>query len=128
MTNRTASNRSSNLRKRALRKLSHEHYPEYSALYERVLSEIPGMTRHGVRSRAWTQLRHQFPDRYLELYALEQAGIEGKLAPGIRSRCWQRANTRLAHSNEAAYQARLVEIAPRASSTLKACEHLSTKV
>lgn len=109
MTNRTTSNRSSNLRKRALRKLSHEHYREYSALYEDVLSETPGMTRHCVRSRAWTQLRYQFPDQYLELYALEQAGIEDKVPPGMRSRCWQRANTRLARSDEAAYQARLAE-------------------
>ena len=109
MTNRTTSNRSSSLRKRALRKLSHEHYREYSALYEDVLAETPGMTRHLVRSRAWTQLRYQFPDRYLELYALEQAGIEDKMPPGMRSRCWQRANTRLARSDEAAYQARLAE-------------------
>jgi hypothetical protein len=112
MTSRTASDRSSNLRKRALRKLSHEHYPEYSALYEHVLAETPGMTRHCVRSRAWTQLRYQFPDRYLELYALEQADIEDtgkKVPPEIRSRCWQRANTRLAHSNEETYQARLAE-------------------
>ena len=55
------------------------------------------------------RLRYQFPDRYLELYALEQAGIEDKVPPGMRSRCWQRANTRLAHSDEAAYQARLAE-------------------
>jgi hypothetical protein len=109
MTNRTTSNRSSNLRKRALRKLSHEHYGEYSALYEDVLSETPRMTRHCARSRAWTQLRYQFPDQYLELYALEQAGIEDKVPPGMRSRCWQRANTRLAHSDEAAYHARLAE-------------------
>ncbi len=109
MTNRTTSNRSSNMRKRALRKLSHEHYREYSALYEDVLAETPGMTRHLVRSRAWTQLRYQFPDRYLELYALEQAGIEDKVPSGMRSRCWQRANTRLARSDEAAYQARLAE-------------------
>lgn len=112
MTSRTASNRSSNLRKRALRKLSHEHYAEYSALYEHVLSLAPGMTRHRARSRAWTQLRYQFPDRYLELYAAEQAGIEdieGQLPPGVRSGCWQRANTRLAQSDKAAYQARLAE-------------------
>jgi hypothetical protein len=112
MTSRTASNRSSNLRKRALRKLSHEHYAEYSALYEHVLSQAADMTRHRARSRAWTQLRYQFPDRYLELYAVEQAGIEdieGQVPSGVRSRCWQRANTRLAQSDKAAYQARLAE-------------------
>lgn len=112
MTSRTASDRSSNLRKRALRRLSHEHYAEYSALYEQVLSQAPDTTRHCARSRAWTQLRYQFPDRYLELYALEQAGIEdtgGQVPPGTRSRCWQRANTRLAQSDKAAYQARLTE-------------------
>jgi hypothetical protein len=120
MTNRAASNRSSRLRKRALRKLSHEHYREYSALYEHVLSQAPGMTRHLVRSRAWTQLRYQFPDRYLELYALEQAGIQDTMPAAIRSRCWQRANTRLAHTRKAGYQARLSEFRKQGMTQSKA--------
>jgi hypothetical protein len=41
--------RSSALRKRALRRLSHEHYPAYSALHEQVLSETPGLTRYQAR-------------------------------------------------------------------------------
>lgn len=89
-------NRSSMLRKRALRRLSHEQYAAYSELYEQVLSETPGITRHLARPRAWTLLRRQFPDRYLELFAHGQAGIDAEVPPDIGSRAWQRASARLA--------------------------------
>ena len=46
--------RSSVLRKRALRRASHEHYLAYSALYEQAMSETPGLTRYQARGRAWT--------------------------------------------------------------------------
>jgi hypothetical protein len=45
--------RSSVLRKRALRRLSHEHYGAYSALYEQVMSEIPGLTRLVTAANRW---------------------------------------------------------------------------
>jgi len=97
------------LRKRALRRLSHEQYTAYAALYEQVLAEIPGLTRHQARPRAWTRLRYEFPDRYLELFALEQGGIGDEVPPGIRSRSWQRACARLAEVREAGYRSRYAE-------------------
>ena len=96
--------RSSLLRKRALRRLSHEHYAVYSTLYEQVLSEIPGLTRHQARGRTWTRLRYEFPDRYLELFALEQSGAGTEMPPDIRGKSWQRANARLADLRRAAYR------------------------
>ena len=78
------------LRKRALRRLSHEQYAAYSTLYEQVLSEIPGLTRHHARGRAWTRLRYQFPDRYLELFALEQSGTDTEMPPRSTSCGWWR--------------------------------------
>jgi hypothetical protein len=81
--------RSSVLRKRALRRLSHEQHAAYAVLYEQVLAEIPGLTRHHARGRAWTRLRREFPDRYLELFALEHGGIGDDVPPGVRSRSWR---------------------------------------
>jgi hypothetical protein len=101
--------RSSALRKRALRRLSHEHYPDCSALYEQVLSETPGLTRYQARGRAWTRLRHQFPDRYLELFALEQGGIRTDVPPDPRGKSWQRACVRLADLRKTAYLSRFAE-------------------
>lgn len=102
--------RSSLLRKRALRRLSHEKHAAYAALYEQVLAEIPGLTRHHARGRAWTRLRQEFPDRYLELFALEDGGIGYDVPPGVRSRSWQRACARLAGLREAAYRARYAQL------------------
>jgi hypothetical protein len=101
--------RSSVLRKRALRQLSREQYAAYSALYEQVLAEIPRLTRHQARGRARTRLRYEFPDRYLELFALEQGGTGTEVPPGIRSKSWQHASARLAHLREAAHQAHFME-------------------
>ena len=112
--------RSSLLRKRALRRLSHEQYAAYSTLYEQVLAEIPGLTRHHARPRAWTRLRYQFPDRYLELFALEQSGAGTDLPSGIRGRSWQRANARLADLRKAAYQCRYAEFRAQGMASSKA--------
>ena len=101
--------RSSVLRKRALCRLSREQHAAYSTLYEQVLAEIPGLTRHQARGRARTRLRYEFPDRYLELFALEQGGIGTEVPPGIRSKSWQRASARLADLRKDAHQARFAE-------------------
>lgn len=95
--------RSSLLRKRALRRLSHEQPAAYSSLYEQVLAQTPGLTRYQARGRAWTRLRYQFPGRYLELAALENSGIE-EIPPGIRTKSWQRATARLADLCHSSYQ------------------------
>ena len=100
---------SSLLRKRALRRLSHEQHTAYAALYEQVLSEIPGLTRHQARPRAWTRLRHEFPDRYLELFALEHGDIGDDVPPEVRSKFWQRACAQLAGLHATAYRARYAE-------------------
>jgi hypothetical protein len=113
-------NRSSMLRKRALRGLSHEQYAAYSTLYEQVLSEIPGLTRHHARCRAWTRLRYQFPDRYLELFALEQSGAGTEVPPDIRGKSWQRANARLADLRKAAYRPRYAEFRAQGMASSKA--------
>ncbi len=113
-------NRSSLLRKRALRRLSHEQYAAYAALYEQVLAEIPGLTRHQARPRAWTRLRYEFPDRYLELFALEQGGIGTEVPPDIRGRSWQRANARLADLRQAAYRPRYAEFRAQGMAASKA--------
>jgi hypothetical protein len=102
--------RSSVLRKRALRRLSHEQHAAYAALYEQVLAETPGLTRHHARGRAWTRLRHEFPDRYLELFALEHGGIGDDVPPEVRSKAWQRACARLAGLRQAAYRARYAQL------------------
>jgi hypothetical protein len=94
--------RSSALRKRTLRRLTHEHYPAYSALYEQVLSETPGLTRYQARGRAWPRLRYQFPDRYFALFALEQGGIRTEVLPDPRGKSWQRACGRLADLRQTA--------------------------
>lgn len=112
--------RSSALRKRALRRLSHEQHTAYSALYEQVLSEIPGLTRHHARPRAWTRLRYQFPDRYLELFALEQSGADTEVPPDVRSKSWQRANARLADLRKSAYQPRYAEFRAQGMASPKA--------
>jgi hypothetical protein len=115
-------NRSSRLRKRALRRLSHEEPAAYSALYEQVLSEIPGITRHRARPRAWTLLRRQFPDRYLELFAREQAGIGAEVPPDIASKAWQRASARLADLRGAAYLPRYAQFRAQGMTAPKAYE------
>jgi hypothetical protein len=112
--------RSSVLRKRALRRLSHEQYAAYSALYEQVLAEIPGLNRHHARGRAWTRLRYQFPDRYLELFALEQSGAGTEMPPDVRSKSWQRANARLADLRKAAYEPRYAEFRAQGMAASKA--------
>ena len=112
--------RSSVLRKRALRRLSHEQYAAYSTLYEQVLAEIPGLTRHHARGRAWTRLRYQFPDRYLELFALEQSGAGTEMPPDIRGKSWQRANARLADLRKAAYRPRFAEFRAQGMASSKA--------
>lgn len=114
--------RSSVLRKRALRRLSHEQPAAYSMLYEQVLSEIPDLTRYRARGRAWTRLRYEFPDRYLELFALEQSGIGTDVPPGIRSKSWQRATARLADLRKAAHQSRYAEFRTQGMTTAKAFE------
>ena len=101
--------RSSLLRKQALRRLSHEQHAAYAALYEQVLAEIPGLTRHQARPRAWTRLRHEFPGRYLELFALEHGGIGAEVPPSVRSKSWQRACARLAELRKPVYRARFAE-------------------
>lgn len=100
---RLSRDHSSLLRKRALRRLSHEQPAAYSSLYEQVLAQTPGLTRHQARGRAWTRLRYQFPDRYLELAALEHSGIDA-IPPGIRTKSWQRATARLADLCPGTYQ------------------------
>jgi hypothetical protein len=112
--------RSSVLRKRALRRLSHEQYTAYSALYEQVLSEIPGVTRHQARGRAWTRLRYEFPDRYLELFALEHGGIGAEVPPDIRTKSWQRASARLAELRKAAYRSRYAQFRAQGMTPAKA--------
>ena len=101
--------RSSLLRKRALRRLSREQHAAYSALYEQVQSESAGLSRHLARERARTLLRYQFPERYLELYGLERCAGNSDVPPGIRSKSWQRATARLADLHQAAYQPRYEE-------------------
>jgi hypothetical protein len=112
--------RSSLLRKRALRRLSHEQHAAYAALYEQVLAEIPGLTRHQARPRAWTRLRHEFPGRYLELFALEHGGIDDDVPPELRSKSWQRACARLADLRTAAYQSRHTEFRAQGMTPQKA--------
>jgi len=112
--------RSSALRKRALRRLSHEHYPAYSALYEQVLAETPGLTRYQARGRAWTRLRYQFPDRYLELFALEQGGIRTDVPPDPRGKSWQRACGRLADLRRTAYRFHFAEFRAQGMAPSKA--------
>lgn len=112
--------RSSALRKRALRRLSHEHYPAYSALYEQVLSETPGLTRYQARGRAWTRLRYQFPDRYFELFALEQGGIRTDVPPDPRGKSWQRACARLADLRKTSYRSRFEEFRAQGMAPSKA--------
>lgn len=99
-------NRSPKLRKRALRRLSHEQYAAGSALYEHVLPEIPGLTRHLARGRAPAPHRQQFPHRYPQLPAHEQAGTGTEVPPDTGSRCWQRANARLADRPDRRVQGR----------------------
>jgi len=113
------SDRSSLLRKRALRRLSHEQYPAYTALYEQVLSEIPGLTRHQVRVRAWTRLRHEFPDRYRELFAFEQCGIGSDVPSDARAKTWQRACARLAELRQAVYRSRYAQFRAQGMSSAK---------
>jgi hypothetical protein len=108
------------LRKRALRRLSHEQYAAYSALYEQVLSEIPGLTRHRARGRAWTRLRYEFPDRYLELFALEHGGIGTEVPPDIRTKSWQRATARLADLRTTAYRSRYAQLRAHGMTPAKA--------
>ena len=115
-----SSDRSSVLRKRALRRRSHEQHAAYCALYEQVLAEIPGLTRHHARGRAWTRLRREFPGRYLELFALEHGGISDDVPPGVRSRSWQRASARLAGLREAAYRSRYAEFRAQGMTAPKA--------
>jgi hypothetical protein len=113
-------NRSSLLRKRALRRLSHEQPAAYAALYEQVLAETPGLTRHQARPRAWTRLRHEFPDRYLELLALEHGSTGADLPPEVRSKSWQRACGLLAERCAAAYRARYAEFRAQGMAPQKA--------
>jgi hypothetical protein len=110
--------RSSALRKRALRRLSHEHYPAYSALHEQVLSETPGLTRYQARGRAWTRLRYQFPDRYFELFALERGGIRTEVPPDPRGK--QRACGRLADLRRMAYRSHFPEFRAQGMAPSKA--------
>jgi hypothetical protein len=105
---RLNSDRSSLLRRRALRRLSRERHAIYSTLDEQVLAEIPDAARHQVRDRAWTRLRSKFPDRYLELFALEQGGID-EMPPDIRTKSWQRATSRVADLCRTAYRSRYAE-------------------
>jgi hypothetical protein len=120
--------RSSVLRKRALRRLSHEYYAAYSALYEQVLSETPGLTRYQARGRAWTRLRYQFPDRYFELFALERSGIRTDVPPGIRSKSWQRASARLADLRPAAYRSGFAGFRTQGMSPRKASERAAAAI
>jgi len=120
--------RSSVLRKRALRRLCHEQYAAYSTLFEQVLSEIPGLTRHHARCRAWTRLRYQFPDRYLELFALEQSGVGTEMPPDIRGKSWQRANARLADLRKATYRPRYAEFRAQGMASSKAYDRAMAAV
>jgi hypothetical protein len=86
--------RSSNVRKRALRRLAREEPAVYAAIYEKVR---PGEKhRANARGKTWTLLRHQFPDRYFELFAEEQAAPAVEIPASIRSKSWQRATASLA--------------------------------
>jgi hypothetical protein len=114
--------RSSLLRKRALRRLSREQPAAYSTLYEQVLSKTPGLTRYQARGQAWTRLRHEFPDRYLELFALGQSGIETEVPPDIRGRSWQRASAQLAYLRKTDYRSRFAGFRAQGMSPLKAYE------
>ncbi|HLJ98960.1 MAG TPA: hypothetical protein VKU39_03520 [Streptosporangiaceae bacterium] len=120
MTRHESADLSSALRKRALRKLSHEQCAAYTALYERLLAENPGLTRYQARGRTWTLLRYQFPDRYLELFALERSGGAADLPPDVRTRSWRRANARLAEIRETAYRPRYAEFAAQGMLPAKA--------
>jgi hypothetical protein len=97
-----------------LRRLGHEQYAAYAALYEQVLAEIPGLTRHQARPRAWTRLRHEFPGRYLELFALEHGSIGDDVLPEVRSKSWPRACARLAGLRTAADRARYTQFRAQA--------------
>jgi hypothetical protein len=114
--------RSSVLRKRALRRLSHEQPAAYSMLYEQVVSQAPDLTRHQARGRAWTRLRYEFPSRYLELFALEQVAIGTDVPPAIRSKSWQRASARLADLRKAAHQSRVAEFRAQGMTPAKVFE------
>jgi AraC-like DNA-binding protein len=107
-------------RKRALRQLAREQHAAYSALYEQVLSRVPGLTPQQARGRALTRLRHKFPGRYLELLAVERSGAGTEVPPGIRSKSWQRATARLADLRQAAYQARFAQFRAQGMAPAKA--------
>lgn len=95
-------NRSSGLRKRALRRLAHEEPAAYAAVYEIVR---PGeKDRANARGKTWTLLRYQFPDRYYELYAEEQAAPPTGIPADIRTKSWARATASLADLRAGAYR------------------------
>ena len=94
--------RSSALRKRALRRLAHEEPAAYAAIYERVR---PGEKhRANARGKTWTLLRQQFPDRYFELFAEEQAAPAAEIPANIRTKSWQRASAILADLRATTYR------------------------
>jgi hypothetical protein len=94
--------RSSNARKRALRRLAREQHAAYAEIYEQVRPAAP--TRHHASERARTKLRYRYPARYLELFAEEQASAGTEVPAGIRSKSWQRAVARLADLRAPVYR------------------------
>lgn len=94
--------RSSNVRKRALRRLAHEEPAAYAAIYEKVR---PGEKhRANAQGKTWTLLRYQFADRYFELFAEEQVTPAAEIPANIRTKSWRRASTRLADLRAPAYR------------------------
>jgi hypothetical protein len=87
-------NRSSNCRKRALRRLAREQAASYAAIYEKIRPAEGAPVN--ARGKAWTMLRHQYPDRYMELFAEEQIAPAAEIPAAIRSKSWSRASARLA--------------------------------
>jgi hypothetical protein len=123
---RKSRNRSSTMRKRALRRLARERRSAYDEAYQaiRPLTE----TRFHARDRAFTQLRHRYPDRYLELYAEERAGVTTSVPPGLRSKSWQRAIARLADLSGPAYQELSREMRARGMSSGRAYDMAMTRI
>jgi hypothetical protein len=99
---RSSSNRSSGIRKRALRRLAREQHVDYALIYEQVYPRAGRRDR--ARGQAWTQLGHKHLGRYLELYAEESVAAGTEIPPGIRSKAWQRTTGCLADLHQREYR------------------------
>ena len=96
------SDRSSNARKRALRRLARECHADYALIYEEIRPAAGRRDR--ARGQAWTQLRYKHPDRYLELYAEESVAPGTEIPADIRSKSWQRSVAILANLKQREYR------------------------